>query len=912
MAALIILVIPSTLALAAELSVEEATPQVEPETSDPQLVKKIRIIGPTAADKDKIRDVMPLKEGELYSPELLSRTVKFLEKWEVFTSINTSVKKTARGVIVTLKFTDAIIVAQIDIKGNYPYIENKVRKYLTLHAGDVYTPAKKEEQLDRLLDFYAREGYVDTEVSVSEEPAPAPNSIILTFHIHKGGLLRYRMIEVEGNRAWPDGRFISAINTYKPYSEKRLRRSLRELKTFYNRNGYPRAKIRIKQKNIDLENNRVDLILKVHEGPYVDVRFKGNKWISDSTLKKTITIFREASFDVYEIDESKKAIVKHYNMRGYPDTSVESTRSRLRKDLIVITFVIDEGPWRPIKKIEFEGNRQISGKNLSKNMLTKRHTVTEPGALLEENVAKDSETITENMRNKGYLDADVEPWQVELTEQGYAWNVTIPVNEGLQTLVAHVNFTGNETFTDEQLLKPLKLKPGKAFNPSIVPEERQHIIMYYADHGHPYADVVQEIHIDDATHEATISYDIIEGPEVRIGRIVIVGDILTSQKAIKGAMSLKEGDQFSYEKLIESQLNIRRMGAFSSVRIETMGIEEKQNTVHLKVSVDEARPFRIDAELGYSTKESFTGSLTFTNLNSFGWAKQTFLRLTGGRKLSRVELGWVDPRFLSSSFEMSTITWIQYRDRPSFSYVQLGGSLGFFRRLRRFGVNFQQEFTRNYFVEGDSVAADAESLRNNTISRTSASASYDGRDSFSNPTKGFYTLGAINFFNEIEGNRAHFVKLSLQAEYDIGFWKRLVFSSSFRFDRIQELRRNTSVPTNELLFMGGDDTVRGFPEDSLGPTDALGRATGGRLRWIINEELRLRAFKNFQIAAFFDMGSLTNSFPQINLSTVRTSAGLGVRYITPVGPVRLDYGFILDRQPGDGVGRLHFTFGYVF
>lgn len=465
---------------------------------------------------------------------------------------------------------------------------------------------------------------------------------------------------------------------------------------------------------------------------------------------------------------------------------------------------------------------------------------------------------------------------------------------------------------DKELLKALKLKTAAPLNPFLIEDDRQRLKLYYADHGHPYAEVTQDVTIDDGGNDARISYAIEEGPEVRVGSILIVGDVLTSQKAIKRAMSLKPGDQFSYQKLVESQLNVRRLGAFSSVKIETIGIEERQTTVHLKVSVDEERPFRLELELGYSTKDSFIGSLLFTNINSFGWAKKTFLKLTGGKKLSRVELGWRDPRFLSSSFEMSVITWIQHRIRPSFNYVQLGGSLGFYRRLERLGLLFLQEFTRNYFVEGDSVAADAESLRNNTISRTSMSASYDARDSFSNPTKGYYGLGKIDFFNEIRGNKAHFVKFSLQAEYDYGFWKRLVFSSAGRFDDIETLGKNVSVPTNELLFMGGADTVRGYAEDTLGPVDAQGRATGGRIRWIINEEIRLRLLRSFQLAGFFDVGSLTNLFENIGPGSIQMSAGVGVRYITPVGPLRLDIGFPLNPRAGDSNHRVHFTFGYVF
>lgn len=880
--------------------------------STPTRVADVRVRGSSVVDECVCLDVIPLKPGGPYSLELVQRAVKYLEKWGLFEHVDVDILHTGEGAVVTFTLTDAVIVARIDITGNYPYIENKVRKYLTIHAGDVYTSEKIEEQIDRLTEFYAREGYIDSDFAVSEEPGRESNQVLLTFHINKGYLLRYGKINIEGNHAWPDGRFTSAINPYRPYSERQLRKSLRQVKEFYQLHGYPRMKVRIAKKEVDLEKRRVYLDLEVEEGPRVNVHFIGNKRVSNTQLRKVITIFREASFDSYEIEESVKAIADYYKNHSFPDVKVEAERERVRDDLIVITFHIDEGVPRYISKIDFENNDKMSDDELSQGMLTKHHAVGQPGALLEKNVDKDTSTILDNFKKDGFLEAQVEPWQINPSKQGYAYEVTIPVVEGVQTLVDEVVFEGNKSAASKELLKVLKLKPDSPYNPILLEDDSERMRLYYADNGRPYAQVTQDSAVDRAAHKARIHYIIDEGPEVRIGSILIVGDVLTSQNAIKNAMSLKSGDPFSYQKLVESQLNIRRLGAFSAVRVETIGIDEKQNTVHLKVSVDEERPFRLDLDFGYSTRDSFIGSLLFTNINSFGWAKKTFLKLTGGKKLTRVELGWRDPRFLSSSFEMSVISWLQHRIRPTFNYVQLGGSLGFYRRFERLGILFLQEFTRNYFVEGDSVAADAESLRNNTISRTSASASYDARDSFSNPTKGYYGLAKIDFFNEIKGNDAHFVLFSLQAEYDYGFWKRLVFSSAGRFDDIETIGRNVSVPTNELLYMGGADTVRGYAEDGLGPANALGQATGGRVRWIINEELRFRVFNSFQLAGFFDIGSLTNNFSQISWDSIRTSAGVGIRYLTPVGPLRLDVGFPLDRKPTEDHYRIHFTFGYVF
>ena len=890
-----------------------AMPSFAQESSG-QVVIDVEVCGCEHKDPERVADVIPIKPGDIYTPELGARAVEFLEKWNVFDDIGYDVTRVPGGVKIVFNLTDAMIVGQVDITGNYPYIENKVRKYLTIHAGDKYSSELVDEQLERLAEFYMREGYIDSDFSVSEEPGPESNLVLLTFHIHRGRQLRYRSIKIEGNHAYPDGRFVSAINPYEHYSEKRLRKSLRKLKDLYHIRGYPRAKIRIKSKKIDLEKNRVDLVLSVSEGPYVDVKFEGNKYVSSSRLKKVITIFKEGSFDSYEIEQSVDAIVKYYKEHSYPDIKVVSERKRPKDDLVIITFSIQEGDPRYVKRVRIETfeNGDVNKGKLKEGMLTKQHSIGQPGALMEKNIEKDTETIEANLKKQGFLNARIEPWDIGLSKQGFAYDITIPIEQGQQTFVEKVVFEGNTTGDEEKMLKYLKLKPGVPFNPLMLKEDKQAVKRFYADNGHPYATVEQHTDINSAGTLGTITYTIVEGKAVTVGRVLIVGDVLTSQKAIRGAMSLKEGEPFSYRKLVESQLNIRRLGAFSSVKIETIGIEEKLDVAHLKVSVDEERPFRIDVEAGYSTRDSVIGSLLFTNINSFGWAKKTFLKLTGGKKLSRVELGWRDPRFLSSSFEMAVITWLQHRIRPSFNYVQFGGNVGFFRYFERFNIAALQEVTRNYFVEGDSVAADAESLRNNVLLRTSLSASYDARDSFSDPTKGYYAFGKVDFFNEIEGNNAHFVRFTVQTEYDFGFWKRFVFSSAGRFDHIQTIGSNVSIPTNERLFMGGADTVRGYAEDTLGPLDANGDATGGKVRWIINEELRFRLFRSFQLAGFFDAGCLTNNYSSITLNNIRTSAGVGLRYLTPVGPLRLDFGFPLDRRANESNHRVHFTFGYVF
>ncbi|MFH0800082.1 MAG: outer membrane protein assembly factor BamA [Pseudomonadota bacterium] len=875
-------------------------------------VARVEIEGLEEASESTARDVIGIKEGDEFSRDRAKTAVDDLLKWGVFDTVETETSMSADGVVILFKCVEADTVVSIDVTGNYPYVENKVRKYLTLHPGDAFTPAKLEEQIGRVKAFYEREGFVGTEVYVDQEKLPEWGGTLITFRISRGDAIRIRKIEVSGNKAYPRGRFVSVLSIYRQFSERRLSESLRKLKEFYNEHGYPRARIKVKSKHMDFDAHRVDISLEVFEGPKVVIAFKGARHVSRKLLRRTVTILREGSFDQYEIDASADAIKELLRDRGFPGAKVEAGKEERPDGTFVVTFAIDEGGEERIRRVHFEGARDVSKSDLSAEMRNREMASGRLGTFYPEDESADNEAIVKAMRRRGYLDARVGDWKVAPTPQGFALDLTIPLEQGAQTLTGEISFSGNHAFGVPKLLRELKIEVNDPFDEPGLSADRQRLLTFYSDNGYPYVDVKQRWSTDTESGKAVIHYDIDEGTEVRIGDILIIGDVLTSQNAIKHAMDIREGDPFSYRRIIDSQLNIRRLGPFAAVNIETIGLAEHEKIVHLKVKVEEQRPFQVDLGFGYSTDEQITGSVAFNNINAFGWAKGNTFKLTAGQKFTRAEIGWFDPRFLSSSVEMTGTGWLQYKSRPSYTFVQAGGAIGWFRRFRRFGFYSRYEIDRNYFVTGDSVAANADSLRNNTISRISLSSSYDSRDSFANPTEGFFTLGGVDIFNEIKGNRANFVRFTWQGENEETLLRRITFSTALRFSRIQTIGDNISVPTNELLFLGGDDSIRGYAEDSLGPVDSSGKATGASTRWIVNEELRIRLVSSLNLAFFYDMGSLTNTFTAINGGTIRKGVGAGLRYITPVGPIRADYGFKLGRRPNESVGRFHLTFGYVF
>jgi len=807
---------------------------------------------------------------------------------------------------------DGKLISGIGISGNYPYIDSKIRRYLTIRPSDHYNEATMEEQKERIIDFYKREGWIDSSVTVRPEYVDESDSIYIHIKIKRGFLLRYREIDVVGDYSLPTSLVASKINPWKPYTPRRLRESIRRITATYRKHGYPLARVRLLKTHVNMASRTIDVAVRIEEGPHVRVVFEGNKHLGGLHLKKVLTIFTEGAIDSFELEECVKALKKRYLNRGFPNTRIDFTRDEVADNKILITFHIDEGTPERIRDIEFEGNDDIKSGKIEGAMVSRPLSLIHPGIYDKGVLSNDLKRIDRFYQSRGFPDAEVDLPHISKLYNGTQLVVDIPIVEGPHFNVRQILFEGDVLFPEKYLKRAIKSRVDRPLNFTILEDEEVTLVAFYADRGFPYVTVDLQVIEDPATSSADLHFAIASGPEVRMGPISIVGDFITSQKAILRAAGIKEGDLFSYERLVNGKISLRRLGAFSTVNIDPVGLKEKATTIPLTIRVEEMRPFKLDFDIGYSTDEKLIGGIDFVNRNSFGWGKRTALQLLAGRRYSRGELSWIDPKLAGWDVEMSTSGWLQYENKSVFSYIQAGGGVGFYRRYHRTSYLLRTNFTRNYFLLGSSTAADAESLRNNNIFNTLLSVSFDTRNSFADPTKGVYLSCYTNFYNEIRGQNAHFVKLGTKDGIYWSFAERFTLANDARFESIQTFGKNISVPSNELLLLGGDDSLRGFERDSLGPVNAAGRPTGGRLRLIVNNEFRIGLIDNFKWVFFHDMGFLTNSFSAVTLGQLRHSIGFGLHYITPIGPIKADYGFIIDRQPGEHIGRFHLTFGYIF
>lgn len=862
----------------------------------------------------RVLGLFPCKAGDTYTPECVATAERYLKDWKVFDSVRITTTPATDGVHITVALQEALLVGAIDIEGKYPFLSAGLERRLTLRPGDTFSESGARAQTERLANIYLRAGYLDTTADVETIYDAEKNDMVVQYDVHRGRRVKLGKLTVTGNRVLPYGRFLNIFNPYKTYTVAQRRSAVRRLTDLYRKKGYLRAHVKVAREVFDDAKAAMDVDVTVTEGPHVTVRFVGNKGISVATLKKAITLVRDGTYDEVALEDSVAAMTDLYNRYGYDKIHITSSKAEWGPQKILVTFTVTEGPRTVVNHVNFTGNAQIPGGKLRKQVLSKPISLFSAGALDPVLLKFDRQSLINYYKSLGYEDVSVEePGIVGLPKYPNQVDLNFHITEGAQLKVGDITFGGIDEVQSKEILNQLINKTARPYNALAPASDVEIVEMWLKDNGYPYATVSQGVSRAPDGSTVAIRYDILNLRKVRIGEILLVGNTLTSQRAVRDNIEIKPGDIYSARKILESEFALRRLGVFKNVRIEAMGLPAQSDTVHLVIRMEELRPLMVDVSVGFATDDLYTGSLTFTNFNTFGWAKRLGLRFIGGQRLSRGEITWTDPRFFNHDLQWNVNGLIQFIRLPYFSYVQPSIGTGFFRRFHRTSFMARYQLDKNYFMHGDPARAATAGIRNSTLSKISASATFDTRNSFSDPTSGYFLLGTVDLVNEIRGNQANFFKFRAGAGIYTGFWKIFGLLNDLRFNRIETIGKNINVPGNERFFLGGDASIRGFPLDSIGPKDANNNAIGANLSWVHNIELRIKFSNTFQLACWHDMGSLTDTWSQINRTTFKESMGPGIRIMTPVGPIKLDYGIVLPpKQNSDPDHRFHFSFGNVF
>ncbi len=725
------------------------------------------------------------------------------------------------------------------------------------------------------------------------------------------GKERIVRIMVKGNRRIEKDAILGAMQTREGeiISPARLRE---DLKAVYKMGYFTDVKLDVS----DTPEGRV-LTLLVQEKPAVkEIIVKGNKKIKrDKLLEvtdlKPFTVVSEAG-----IRENINKIINLYRDKGYFEAKVTYRLEEVTKTEVNLVLQVDEGGKLAIKKIQFEGNKSVKGKELLKVMETKTKGIlsllTGSGKLSKDSLERDLEKVAAYYFNHGYIKAKVGEPKIDI--KGKWIFITIPVEEGPQYKVGKIDFQG-ELLEDKAKLKGLiELPKEKVYSREVVQKDLTTLSDFYADFGYANADVTPLIKEHDQDLTVDVTFDFHKGQKVYFERIDIAGNVKTRDKVIRRELRVYEQELFSATKLKESIKNLRRLEYFEDVNFST-NPGSAPDRMNLKISVKERPTGTFGVGAGYSTQDRLVGMVEVSQNNLFGRGQQLKVQGILGAISHRFRLSFTEPylfdRPLSSGFD----AFIWERDYSEYTRKSRGGDIRLSHPLRwkytrLYGMyRFENVHLTNLQPYASQVLVEAANIHN--TSAGSMSVRRDSRDALFFPTTG--SDNSINVEMAGLGGDTAFMRYILESGWYFPLRWKTVGVIHGRIGYLQKLPWG-SLPAYEKFYLGGIDSIRGFKYADISPRDPrTGERIGGDKFTQINMEYRFPLIKKLGVMGtiFFDAGNVYGS-NQAFFSSMRTAVGTGFRWFSPMGPLRVEWGYNLRPKSWEKHSAWEFTIGSTF
>jgi outer membrane protein assembly complex protein YaeT len=596
-------------------------------------------------------------------------------------------------------------------------------------------------------------------------------------------------------------------------------------------------------------------------------------------------------------------------------------------------------PLPEVKRITFTGNTQFSSRTLIGVMATKprpsllfwrRGEPYNPPTLRD-----DLLRIRKFYFDRGFLETTARVEQVQEQPEDNTVTIVIAIDEGPPTLVGELRLSGTippELSPVQTFIAGLPLEAGQRLNKAEFDQSRERILTRMRDATYARAEVIPHTTVDWATHLAVVSFELRPGDPTTFGTIAIEGEQLVKERAIRRQLRIREGEPYQAKLLDESVEAVNRLGMFQAVTPRVLNPDEQGAPLDIEIDVRERKPHSIQLGFGFSTVEQFRGEVQWLNRNLWGGAEQFNLTGRASSIQQEAQARFVLPYFLASWTSFTQTAFVRNQPRidtdllglgdtffgiqdttPSYSQFSVGTESRVRRELtRRLGLSGGVEFSRHIFSDVDPSLIGTGVAEDNTLFIQFAELKWDSSDSLLNPTRGMMLRGEIDHSTTAIISTESFVKLLLEGRHYYPIREDLILASRLTVGGIQPYGGNETVPSNVRFFAGGPGSIRGYAPNRVGPLDSQGRPIGGDSLLVSSLELRFPISGDLGGAVFIDAGNVYSASPGYDLADLRVGVGPGVRYNTPVGPFRLDFGVALNRRPGDPFGRLDFSIGQAF
>lgn len=840
-------------------------------------------------------------------------------------------------------------IARIEIEGRPVFSESSLREAITGEVGARPVATRLDEIVDALRAYLAVRGYRQPAITPRLVAGDRLEDVVLRLALDAGRPTTIRRIEIQGDAGGDPGALVRDLRLERGrvYHELDVAERAAAVEQRLREAGYYEARIEITAR-FDEAASAADLVVDVDRGPLVHVVFAGDPLPPDER-DALVPIREERSVDLDLLEDASRNIEEHLRRQGYRAASAPYVREEIEGELR-LTFTISRGPLHRLARVEVDGNQEVPLRDIQPLLVL---TPREPFA--DSRVEAVAAAIAELYRVRGFAQVAVRPditvqapgGEGALAERMVA--VRLVVVEGPRTVVGEVSISGAEAIEPARIASLLGLTEGRPFYRPRLEADREAIEQLYRNEGFPDARVEPHTEVHEAGRRLDIEWRIVEGPRVLVDRVLVAGNMRTDADLIRREIVLRSGEPLGEAALIESQRRLAALGLFRRVRIAEVphsGGTQRDVLVEVEEAPATTLAYGGGLEAGRTLRRAGSGApderidiapRAFIEVSRRNlWGKNRSISLftrvslrprdpgvepddpadTGGYGVNeyRIVGTFREPRLLDRPGDLQITGFLEQAIRSSFNFRRRGIRLDYARRFGdgvtlsgRYAFDRTRLFDLKFVPEEDQLLIDR-LFPQVRLSTLTASVLRDTRDDVLDPTRGTLLGTDVTFALRSLASEVGFAKSFVQGF----FYRRLPGAPSFTivaggrlglavgFARVlPDGSIVDDVPVSERFFAGGESTVRGFVLDRLGTAETLNREgfpTGGSGLLLLNAELRTPYWKGLGAVAFVDAGNVFRRAGDIRLAEVRPAAGAGLRYRSPLGPLRFDVGVNLDRR----------------
>ena len=720
----------------------------------------------------------------------------------------------------------------------------------------------------------------------------------------------------------------------------------------------------------------IKLTVRVVERPAIrKVVYNGNDEVDEDDIDETITLEPGTILSVPDVEAQADAMRQLYSEEGFFLADVEYELKRVPDDTnqVDVIFNIDEGAEVEVRRISFVGNDELPAAELLKIIQTNEtgmfSFLSDRNKFSRAAFDEDLTRVQAWYYDKGFLMMKPGRPTVELTPDRAYVDITIPVEEGPRFRIREFDImetdgAGNEVETvapKDQLRKMVKLQSGDWFSRSKIAEGIEGISRTYRDNGYALVEMVPGTDLDEVNHLVDVTINILRGPLVYIERIHVRGNTKTRDAVIRREFRVSEGDLYNQSKLEDGRALANQLGYFERVDVsEEEGTSRDQMVINVEVAEKPTGTFQVGA--GFSSLESFIVTAQVQQQNLFGRGQSLGLNVQVSGIRQQIDLDFVEPWFLGSEWSLGFGVFKRIRDFRDFRQDSTGANVTTGHPLfnPRFRIFLRYEFenvnisqSRGSLIGVGGALANtfsnifvANAFRDGITSSLRFTLNWDNRDNRLSTTNGIFANYAVQIADQYLGSDNTFVRQNAFAR----FYKKALGPVIFKVNtEIGLITSRKIVPVFERFYLGGIFTIRGYRLQSVGPQAGLaaagdpnlpiiaeGRPIGGDFQAFYNIEFEFPIIEAVGIKGviFTDGGNAWNIFafkdqfgncqapvaPLADRSSnpcgihgyLRYSVGFGLRWFSPLGPLRFEWGIPIRRRPQDSPIRFDFTIGQSF